>query len=70
MPVGHNLTYASTLAFAAGGSYGRCKPTLWSPGAIPLETLGISPIPGFQIAFLCIIRRPNFFPFLGPFVPA
>ena len=70
MAVGHNLTYASTLAFTAEGSYGWCKPTLWSPGAIPLETLGISPIPGFQIAFLCIIQRPNFFPFLGLFVPA
>ena len=50
MTVGHKPTYISTLMLVAGGS-----------GAMPLETLTISPIQGFQIAFPCIIRLLNLF---------
>ena len=39
-----------------------CKPT-FGPGAVPLEDLAISPIPGFQIALPCIIWWPNLFIF-------
>ena len=46
-----------------GVHMGRCKPHLWGPGALPLEGLAISPTPGFQIAFPCIIWWHNLFLF-------
>ena len=62
MFVGHNPTCVSMLAPTAGGSYGEppCEPPLnrkaplWGSGAMPLETLAISPIPGYQIVFAFI----------------
>ena len=70
--VGHNPMYIKVFVLADGGSNGRCKipSSLWGAGAMPLEALAISPNPVFQIAFLSIIRWPNFFPFLGLFLPA
>ena len=53
MFVGHNPMCVSTLALAALGSSGHFKS--------PLCGLAISVMPGFQIAFPCIIPRPNFF---------
>ena len=55
MAVGHNRMCISMLALAAGGSRGCDKAPLWSSGAKSLEALTISAIPGFQIAFPCII---------------
>ena len=63
MTVGHNLAMAiSMLAIAVGGSFGAplCKPPLWSI-ASPLPPtvsapLAISLIPGFQLAFPCIVQ--------------
>ena len=46
-----------------GVHMGRCKPPWWCSGEMPLEALTISPIPGFQIAFSCIIWWPNLFLF-------
>ena len=53
MFIGHNPTCVSTLALAALGSSGHFKS--------PLCGLAISVMPGFQIAFPCIIPQPNFF---------
>ena len=41
----------------------RCKPPLWSPGAMSLKDLAISLISSFQIALPCIVRWPNLFLF-------
>ena len=42
-----------------GAHIGRCKPPLWSPRAMSWKPLAIVSIPGFQIAFPCIIQWSN-----------
>ena len=62
------LRFSWRINFMAVGHNPMCqhvgyKPPLWVLGAMLPDALAVSPIPGFQIVFPCIIRWPNLFHF-------
>ena len=59
-----DLRFSWRIDFYDLGIWGAVgSPPCGVEGAMPLEALGISSIPGFQIAFPCIVRWPNLFHF-------
>ena len=57
MAVGHNPVCQHLAHCNWGFIWDAVSPPCWlGPGAMPLEALAISPTPGFQIVFPCMIR--------------